>query len=68
MAREQLLRLAAACPVCGWKPAKRVTRQHVEAVAGVAPGTALDSVKCQHNRCGAVYTITAAAYHEARAE
>lgn len=63
----ELLQLAAACPRCGWKPAKRVTPAHVAAVREVDPAAELDSVKCQHRGCGAVYTITAAAYHNARA-
>lgn len=63
----ELLQLAAACPRCGWKPSKRVTPEHVAAVRGVHPAAPLDSVKCQNRHCGGVYTITAAAYHNARA-
>lgn len=59
--------LAAACPQCGWRPAKRVYEAHVRAVATLHPDIPLDSIKCQRNDCGHIYNITAGAYQNARA-
>jgi hypothetical protein len=42
-----------------------VTAAHREAVAALPPETVLDTVKCQHTRCGLVYSVTARAYHAA---
>jgi hypothetical protein len=56
-----LLRLAAACPRCGARPALRVTGALVDAVRRHDEHTRIATYQCQRRGCGAVYDIAAAA-------
>jgi hypothetical protein len=61
----RLLRPAVTCPRCGARPALRVTREIVAALAGTPAVTCVGSYQCQRRGCGDVYPITADAYHRA---
>ena len=60
--RGRLLRLAAACPKCGSRPALRITDKLAAAVEVQQPETVLTTYQRQRRACGHVYEITAAAY------
>lgn len=62
---DLLLRLAEDCPKCGARPAMRVTRTIVEALASTPADATVATYQCQRRGCGAVYPITADAYHRA---
>lgn len=61
----RLLRLAASCPQCGSRPAVRVTRAVVEAMARQQPDTRLATYQCHRRRCGAIFDILARAFQQA---
>ena len=59
---DRLLRPAAMCPRCGARPAFRVTRSVVAALAQTPPAVRIGTYQCQRRGCGAIYDLTAAAY------
>jgi hypothetical protein len=61
------LRLAIACPACGWVPPNRPTHDHVQVMRALDPGVIVDSFKCQNKRCKAIYPVPAKAYQQASA-
>lgn len=61
----RLLRVAAACPRCGARPAMRVTHGMVRALAGHAADERVATYQCQRRGCGAVYDLTVSAYLQA---
>jgi hypothetical protein len=60
-----LLRPAVDCPKCGARPALRVTRTIIAALANTPTTATVATYQCQRRGCGAVYPITADAYHRA---
>jgi hypothetical protein len=62
---DALLRPAAACPRCGARPAMRVTAAMVQALRGRPADERVATYQCQRRGCGAVYDLTADAYHRA---
>ena len=62
---DALLRPAAACPRCGARPAMRVTAAMVQALRGRPASERVATYQCQRRGCGAVYDLTAHAYHPA---
>jgi len=64
-AEPYLLRPAVDCPKCGARPALRVTPTIVEALASTPATATVATYQCQRRGCGAVYPITADAYHRA---
>ncbi len=59
---QVLLRVAAACPRCGTRPALRVTSAMVRALAGAEAGVRVGTYQCQRRGCGAIYDLEADAY------
>ena len=62
---DALLRPAASCPRCGARPAMRVTAAMVQALCGRPASERVATYQCQRRGCGAVYDLTADAYHRA---
>lgn len=60
-----LLRPEVDCPKCGARPALRVTPTIVAALASTPASAPVATYQCQRRGCGAVYPITADAYHRA---
>lgn len=61
----RLLRLAVSCPRCGSRPAVRVTGAAVAAMAAAPADARLGTYQCQRRRCGAIFDLTARAFHQA---
>lgn len=60
-----LLRLSASCPRCGSRPAVRITPEAAQALAQHPPNARLGTYQCQRRRCGAIFDLTARAFHDA---
>lgn len=63
--RNRLLRLAAACPRCGSRPAVRVSPEVVQALSAHPPEARLATYQCQRRRCGAIFDLVARAFQHA---
>jgi hypothetical protein len=61
----RLLRLLAACPTCGTRPALRITAEIVLDMQHHPPDRPLSTYQCHRRGCGHVYALTARAYQEA---
>ncbi|HYW07232.1 MAG TPA: hypothetical protein VE913_09765 [Longimicrobium sp.] len=58
----RLMRVSASCPRCGARPAMRVTRAMVRALADAPADTRVGTYQCQRRGCGAIYDLLAGAY------
>ena len=56
--RGRLLRVAAACPRCGSRPALRV-EETAARVLREAPGARIGTYQCQRRGCGTIYDLFA---------
>lgn len=62
--RERLCAVSVGCPVCGTRPALRVSAWLVERVAGEEPARRLASYKCHRRGCGAIYDLAVEAIRQ----
>ena len=60
-----LLRLSAACPRCGSRPALRATAELARAVRGLPAAERMGTYQCQRRGCGEVYPLLARHFRDA---